>query len=183
MSEQAGAEAVERYLVARGTRPVRLGAGRFAVYVPGRSGLPDLEVCFASTRASRGVMARVRSLLRVPQEATGRALHLANRWNRASLMPHAVLATRDVGGDLESMLLLEGYLVPATAWDQEQIGQFVEQVIAGSRRFWASSTVRGLCTPVAPAATTPGTAGAFAELVEEVADQPVATRPFESLDP
>lgn len=145
-AERAGAAAVERYLTARGTRPVRLGEGRYAVYVPGRSGMPDLELVLASTAASRGVLARVRTLLRVSQDQTPRALQLANKWNRACVMPHAVLATREVGDDLESMLLLEGYLVPVRAWDDDQVGQFVEQVISGSRRFWASTTVRGLCT-------------------------------------
>ena len=89
MSDHSAARAVEQHLTSRGVRPVRIDEGRFAVYVPGGGRIPDLEVMLTATAATRGILARVRTLLRVPQESAPKALHLVNRWNRTCVMPHA----------------------------------------------------------------------------------------------
>lgn len=153
---KAGADAIEAYFTTRGTSPVTAGDGRFTVYVPGGEGTDDLQLSLASTPASRGILARVKSRRAIAPSEWPAAGLVANRWNRSSPLPHVVLATRGDGDTAVGTFLIEGFLPPSATVDPDQVRRFAEAVVAGARQFWASPSVRHLARPLADAQPAAG---------------------------
>lgn len=149
-----GAQAIERYFASRNAEAVTAGDGRYTVYVPGGDNGENLQLSLASTPASRGVLARVKARRVVPEAELPRALLAVNRWNRSSPLPHAVVAT-SAGEESVGTVFLEGYLPPGPSVDDDQVRRFIEAIVAGSRHFWSSDTVRELTRALPrPAAAT-----------------------------
>jgi hypothetical protein len=145
---RTGAKAVEAYFASRNVEAVTSGDGRYTVYVPGGGETEDLQLSLASTPASRGVLARVKARRVVPAADLAKVMAAANRWNRSSPLPHVVVATRGMGDQAVGTVFLEGFLAPAAELDTDQVRRFIEAVVAGSRQFWSSPTVRDLTRPL-----------------------------------
>ena len=145
---RAGAQAIEAYFAAKNTTPVTAGDGRYTIYVPGSTGTANLQLSLASTPAARGILARVKARRYVDQADWPRALLLINQWNRSSPLPHVVLATRGEGNAATGHLLAEGFLPPPTTADPDQVTRFIETVVAGTRQFWSSQSIRQLSKPI-----------------------------------
>lgn len=161
---RAGATAIEAYFASRNATPVTAGDGRYTIYIPGGEGTEDLQLSLASTPASRGILARVKTRRGIPAADWPKALTFANQWNRSSPLPQAVLASRDSGGQAVGALFLEGFLPPSEQVDADQLRRFIETVVAGARQFWSSDKVRDLtrAVPPAPAPATASAGGAGA---------------------
>lgn len=157
---RAGATAVEAYFASRNAKPVTVGDGRYTIYIPGGDGTEDLQLSLASTPASRGILARVKTRRGIPAADWPKALTFANQWNRSSPLPQAVLASRDSGGKAVGSIFLEGFLPPAQEVDPDQLRRFIETVVAGARQFWSSDKVRELTREVPAAGSAPVTAAA-----------------------
>lgn len=149
---RAGATAIESYFASRNVEAVTAGDGRYTVYVPGGDGTEDLQLSLASTPASRGILARVKTRRMIPAADWPKALLIANQWNRSSPLPQVVLASRGSGPDAVGALFLEGFLPPAVDVDPDQVRRYIETMVAGARQFWSSDTVREVARPL-PAPT------------------------------
>jgi hypothetical protein len=138
---------IESYFAARGVTPETAGDGRYTMYVPLGSGSDErLQVSIAATDRSAGVMARVRAVRAVPREQFPQALMACNEWNRRNPTPRAALAQRGDGAVAEC--LLEDWLPASDAPAPDQLARFVDAVVGGARRFWASPTMTELAPRV-----------------------------------
>jgi hypothetical protein len=136
---------IESYFAARGVTPATAGDGRYTMYVPIGGGSDErLQVSIAATDRSAGVMARVRAVRAVPREQFPQALMACNEWNRRSPTPRAALAQRGDGAEC----LLEDWLPASDAPASDQVARFVDAVVGGARRFWASPTMSELAPRV-----------------------------------
>ncbi|HET8930133.1 MAG TPA: YbjN domain-containing protein [Acidimicrobiales bacterium] len=148
-----GVKAIEAYFTARGADAVTEGDGRFTIFIPGGESTETLQLALASTPASRGILARVKTRRTVAQADWPKALLLLNRWNRSSPLPHAVLAARGDNDNAIGHLLVEGLLPASPGVDDDTVARFVDTVVAGARQFWSSVAIRTITTPLpAPAA-------------------------------
>jgi hypothetical protein len=145
---RAGAKALESYFASRGASPVTAGDGRYTIYVPGGSETENLQLSLASTPAARGILGRVKARRVIEPANWARAAMVANHWNRSNPLPHAVLATSGDGEAATGSLFLEGFLPPAAVVDEDQVRRFTDSLVAGSRVFWSSETVRNISSPL-----------------------------------
>ena len=150
-----GVAAIEAYFAARNASPVTAGDGRFSVYVPGGDQTETLQLALASTRAARGILARVKARRTIASSDWPKALLLANKWNRSNPVPHVVLSTRGSGDTATGHLLVEGLLTPTAGIGDDQVARFVDTVVSGARQFWSSPAVRSISAPL----PTPAGAG------------------------
>lgn len=137
-----GAKAIEAYFHARGATPTTKGDGRYTIYIPGGDGTANLQLALASTPAARGILARTKARRFIAHTDWPRALLLINQWNRSSPLPHVTLATRGTDDKAIGFFLVEGFLPPPSTPDPEQVNRFIETVVAGSRQFWSSRSIR-----------------------------------------
>ncbi len=145
---KAGAKALESYFAERGATAVTAGDGRYTIYIPGGTETENLQLALASTPAARGILGRAKARRVVSPDQWPKAAMIANQWNRSNPLPHVVLATHGGGADATGSLFLEGFLPPAASVDADQVRRFVDALVAGSRLFWSSETVRGISSPL-----------------------------------
>lgn len=143
-----GVTAIEAYFSTRGTNAVTEGDGRFTIFIPGGEGTETLQLALASTPASRGILARVKTRRTVAQADWPKALLLLNRWNRSSPLPHAVLAARGDDDNAIGHLLVEALLPAAPGIDHDLVARFIDSVVGGARQFWSSVAIRTITTPL-----------------------------------
>ncbi len=151
-----GVSAIEAYFAARNADAVTEGDGRFTIFIPGGEATETLQLALASTPASRGILARVKTRRTVAQADWPKALLLINRWNRSSPLPHAVLAARGDNDNAVGHVLVEGLLPAAPGIDHDLAARFIDSVVAGARQFWSSVAIRTITTPLP---TPPGANG------------------------
>ncbi len=148
-----GSAAIEAYFASRGAEAVTEGDGRYTIFIPGGDDTETLQLAVASTPASRGILARVKTRRTVARDDWPKALLLLNRWNRSSPLPHVVLAARGDAEDAIGHLLVEGLLPASPDIDDTFVAHFIDTVVAGARQFWSSVAIRTITTPLpAPAA-------------------------------
>ena len=156
---RAGARAVEDYFQHRKIAPVTAGDGRYVVYVPGNGQAVDLQLTLAATPAARGVLARVKARRTVAPADWGRAMTLANKWNRSCPLPHVTLSARGTGADAVGAFLVEAALPQAPEYSPEQMSRFIDTVLVGARQFWSGDAVAAIARPwETPAEATSATA-------------------------
>lgn len=144
---RAAAHAVEDYFRARQISPVTSGDGRYVVYVPGNGDAIDLQLTLAATPAARGILARVKARRTIAPTDWGRAMTLANKWNRSCPLPHVTLSARGSGPAAVGAFLVEAALPQAPEYAQEQVTRFIDTVLVGARQFWAGEAVRAITRP------------------------------------
>lgn len=137
---KTGAKAIEAYFAKRGVKPVTNGDGRYTVYVPlGPETDERMQLSLACTPRSAGILARIRLQRAVEREQFPQALLACNQWNRRNPTPRAAMAPRGDGSLAEC--LLEDWLPAAPKPAADQMTLFVDAIVGGARRFWASPTM------------------------------------------